>query len=129
MEQNFRKFIEMFLQVPPPHMSPGSEPWVAALLMWLGYSLVVGLVARAIVPLPRPLGTFATILVGLVGATGGPLLKDFLLAPKETSPLRPESFVAAATLAVAILVIIRTVQLRLLHLGRTSSRRTSPARE
>jgi uncharacterized membrane protein YeaQ/YmgE (transglycosylase-associated protein family) len=71
--------------------------------MWIGYSLVVGLIARAIVPLRQPLGTFATLLVGMVGATLGPLVLQWLLQSPEVSPLRPEAFLAAVVLASLIL--------------------------
>lgn len=85
---------------------------MAALLMWLGYSVVVGLAARAIVPLPRPLGTFSTILVGLIGTTLGPLVWEAFSPGGSASPLRPEPFLAAVCVSVIILVAWRVIQFR-----------------
>jgi uncharacterized membrane protein YeaQ/YmgE (transglycosylase-associated protein family) len=85
-------------------LRPGTETWVAWLLMWIGYSIVVGLVGRAIVPLKKPLGTFATLLLGMVGATVGPIIVQFVYDRGCISPLRPESFVGAVGVAVLLLL-------------------------
>ena len=94
-----------------PQVRPGTEAWVAWLLMWIGYSIVVGLVGRAIVPLQRPLGTFATLLVGMVAATLGPIIVQAVYKPDGVSPLSPEAFVAAVGVVVLILLGYYLVQL------------------
>lgn len=109
----------------PLQMRPGSEPWVAVLLMWLGYSLIVGLIARAIVPLPRPPGTFATLLVGLVGATLAPFILEWAAFGRSVSPLRPEAFLTAVGVATACLLFYRLSQLR----SRDSHPQQSPKHE
>lgn len=49
-----------------------------SLLSWLIVGLVVGLIARAVVPGRQPLGLLLTIALGVVGAVVGGAVSSFL---------------------------------------------------
>ncbi len=49
-----------------------------ALLSWIITGLIVGLIARALVPGRQAMGWIATILLGIVGAFVGGLISSFI---------------------------------------------------
>jgi uncharacterized membrane protein YeaQ/YmgE (transglycosylase-associated protein family) len=49
-----------------------------ALLSWIITGLVVGLIARALLPGKQSMGTLATIILGVVGAFVGGLISSFI---------------------------------------------------
>jgi uncharacterized membrane protein YeaQ/YmgE (transglycosylase-associated protein family) len=65
---------------------------VAVILSWALCGLVIGLIARFLVPGPQPLGILRTILLGVVGAFLGGLLYWAIYR----SPGEPFSFSANA---------------------------------
>ena len=56
------------------------------ILSWIVCGLIVGLIARAIVPGRQPLGTLLTILLGVGGAFVGGMLASAIWGPPPSDP-------------------------------------------
>ena len=69
------------------------------ILAWILFGLIVGLVARLLVPGPQPGGVIATILIGIVGALVGGWLEG-------VSGLYPNSQFAGFLMAVVGAVVL-----------------------
>jgi uncharacterized membrane protein YeaQ/YmgE (transglycosylase-associated protein family) len=81
--------------------------------------LIVGLVARLIVPGKQPLGVIATALLGIVGAYVGGTLGSVVFAPHQftiTPPIK-HSFLGALVGAVILLLIYQLVRTRTTRRG------------
>jgi uncharacterized membrane protein YeaQ/YmgE (transglycosylase-associated protein family) len=86
--------------------------WHIIWLILLG--LIVGIVARLVVPGSQPLGVIATALLGIVGAYVGGTLGSVVFAPHEftiTPPIK-HSFLGALVGAVILLLIYEFVKRR-----------------
>lgn len=56
---------------------------IGYILALIVVGLVIGALARLIVPGPNPIGIIGTILVGLGGALGAGLITHYLVDPRE----------------------------------------------
>jgi uncharacterized membrane protein YeaQ/YmgE (transglycosylase-associated protein family) len=84
-------------------------------IIWLIIlGLVVGLIARAIVPGRQPLGWIATAVLGIVGAYVGGTLGSVVFPPHQFDihPPIQHSFLGALVGAVLLLVIFKLVTSR-----------------
>jgi uncharacterized membrane protein YeaQ/YmgE (transglycosylase-associated protein family) len=95
---------------------PLSQELVVVLhIIWLIIlGLVVGLIARAIVPGRQPLGWIATAVLGVVGAYVGGTLGSVVFPPHQFDihPPIQHSFLGALVGAVLLLVIFKLVTSR-----------------
>ncbi|MDO5553279.1 MAG: hypothetical protein Q4G68_05920 [Planctomycetia bacterium] len=91
------------------NLSPAGQSLVNVILIWLGFAIVTGLVARAIVPSKLTSGPFVTLLVGLTGCCSGPLLLSNFYPVEDFNPIGLVGFLVSIAAAVACLL--------LLHLG------------
>ena len=84
-------------------------------IIWmLVLGLIVGLVARFVVPGSQPLGLIATAILGIVGAYIGGTLGSVVFPPHVftiTPPIK-HSFLGALVGAVILLLIYRAVRSR-----------------
>jgi len=76
--------------------------------------LIVGLVARLVVPGSQPLGLIATALLGIVGAYVGGTLGSLVFAPHkfDVHPPIQHSFLGALVGAVILLLIYKFARSR-----------------
>jgi uncharacterized membrane protein YeaQ/YmgE (transglycosylase-associated protein family) len=81
--------------MPQFEFSPTAQHWVNVVLIWVGFGTLSGLVARVILPLPRPAGPAATIVLGTVGSAVGLLAVTLLLGTSLENPISPFGFLAA----------------------------------
>jgi uncharacterized membrane protein YeaQ/YmgE (transglycosylase-associated protein family) len=91
------------------------EPVVILHIIWmLILGLIVGLVARLIVPGSQPLGVIATAILGIVGAYVGGTLGSVVFPPHQFSVTPPinHSFLGALVGAVLLLFIYKLVKSR-----------------
>ena len=72
--------------------------------------LIAGLIARAIMPGPDPMGWLATILLGIVGSFVGGFLATTLLHRGTDNPFEPSGIVGSVIGALIVLFIYRRVR-------------------
>lgn len=77
--------------------------WIA-ILSWIVFGLVVGLIARALVPGAQPMGISGTILLGVAGAFVGGLVGN-LLAGYPALHVHAAGFIGSVLGAILVLVL------------------------
>lgn len=85
-------------------LSETAQQWVNVVLIWLGFGIVAGLLARALVPGKHPVGAVATLVIGVLGSTIGLLALGFLVPADRTNPIGPVGLLAATGGAFVLLV-------------------------
>ena len=90
-------------------LAPDAQLWVNAVLLWVGYGAVVGLLARGILPGKEPQGPLSTFVIGCLGCLVGPfLLVWFGLFDRETfNPVSLFGFLASFGSAIVLLLLFR----------------------
>lgn len=78
---------------------------VITILSWIVFGLVVGFIARAIVPGTQPLGVPATILLGVAGSFVGGLVGN-LLAGYPALHMHAAGFIGSVLGAILVLVLM-----------------------
>jgi len=82
------------------------------LISMIVVGLIAGLVARAILPGPDPMGWIGTIFLGIVGSFVGGFLATTLLGRGTGSGLEPTGIVGSIIGALVVLGIYRAVKRR-----------------
>ena len=95
--------------MPELDLSQPAQQWVNIVLIWLGFGIVAGLLARALVPGRQPAGAVATLFVGVLGSAIGLFVLGLLLGGREFNPISPVGMLAATAGAFAVLVLHRIV--------------------
>ena len=76
-------------------------------IIWsLIVGLIVGLIARAVMPGAHPMGLLMTSLVGIGGSIVGGLIARLFSKPKEGAPFHPAGIIMSVIGAVIILFIV-----------------------
>ena len=88
-------------------LAPPAQHWINLILIWTGFAILVGLLAKALVPGREPAGPVGTLLVGMVGSVVGPLALTLLWRRDQFNPISPLGFFAAITGALLLLVTYR----------------------
>lgn len=71
---------------------------------WIVFGFLVGLLARAVMPGPQPMGLIRTTLLGIVGSFVGGLLGALILG-RDPMVFEPSGFIGATIGAIIILAI------------------------
>lgn len=74
-------------------------------LTWVAFGLLVGLMARAILPGPQSMGVVATMLLGIVGSFVGGLIGNIVVG-YPVLHLHPAGFIGSVIGALLVLVLI-----------------------
>ena len=85
-------------------LSPTAQHWIVVLLVWIGFSALVALVVRVVLPLRRPSSAAGTIAVGIVGTAIGLLVLSFI-SRAAVNPISPAGFAAAAAGTFATVIV------------------------
>lgn len=81
--------------------------WYLIVLAVVG--LIVGALARAIVPGPDPMGILGTILLGIAGSFAGGLVVGLLFRPDDGEALAPVGFIGSTLGAIGLLLLYRAM--------------------
>jgi uncharacterized membrane protein YeaQ/YmgE (transglycosylase-associated protein family) len=74
------------------------------ILAWIAFGLVVGLIARALMPGSQKMGLIWTTLLGIVGSFAGGTIAN-LLVGQRADTLAPAGFIGSILGAMAVLAI------------------------
>ncbi len=88
-------------------LAPSAQQWLILVLIWTGFGILVGLLAKALVPGREPAGPMGTLLVGMVGSVVGPLALTLLWRRDRFNPISPLGFFAAIAGAALLLAAYR----------------------
>lgn len=77
------------------------------ILGWLGIGLVVGAIARFVVPGRDPMGCLGTALLGILGSFVGGALTSWYF--NDTFELQPSGFLGSLLGAVVLVLLLRLV--------------------
>lgn len=83
---------------------------IADIVVWLIIGLIIGGVARFLVPGNDPMGCLATSLLGIAGAFTGGFLSQFLFRQHVTSTYYRPGFLVSLAGAVVVLVCVRALR-------------------
>lgn len=92
-------------------LSFNAQFWVNLVLLWLGFGILVGLVAQAILPEGEPKNAFGVLLIGIVGSCFGPLLVSLAWNPEEFNPIGPTGFVTSVLVSLTLFLVYRSLRL------------------
>lgn len=93
------------------NLPPTAQGLVNVVLIWFGFALVTGLIARMIVPGRRGRGPWATLLVGLTGSCLGPLVTTTLLHLDDFNPIGFFGLLVSVAAAVVALLLFHLILL------------------
>ena len=75
---------------------------IGAILAWILFGLVVGLIARALMPGTQPMGWIGTILLGIVGSFAGGLIASVFTG---SEPMSPTGWIMSIIGAIVVLLV------------------------
>jgi uncharacterized membrane protein YeaQ/YmgE (transglycosylase-associated protein family) len=93
--------------LPALELSEAAQHWVNAILIWVGFGVLAGLVAKALIPGREPAGTVGTLSIGIVGSVVGPLLLSHFQGAADFNPISPLGFLVAVGGAFLLLIVYR----------------------
>jgi uncharacterized membrane protein YeaQ/YmgE (transglycosylase-associated protein family) len=78
---------------------------------WIVFGLVVGIIARFLIPGPQPLGMIMTIILGIIGSFVGGTLYSLFQGGSITDPV-PAGWIGSIIGAIVLLLIFGMVSKR-----------------
>ncbi len=89
-------------------LSPAAQIWVNVALLWIGFGVVVGLIARSLLPGEEPKGALGTVVLGVGGSCVGLFLFSLLWRSERFNPIGPVGFFVSVFAAMGILLAFRS---------------------
>ena len=80
---------------------------IGAILMWIVFGLIVGIIAKLLMPGRDPGGFVVTMLIGIVGSFIGGVLSYALLGARD--PYAPSGWIMSIIGAIILLFLYRTL--------------------
>jgi len=81
-----------------------------AMLLWIVFGAIVGIIARFLVPGADPMGWIGTILLGIIGSFVGGFLGQLLFTGNATIPPPTAGWIGSIVGAVIVLLLWRYSQ-------------------
>ncbi len=85
------------------NLPPKMQHLANIILLWLGFALLVGLLAQLIVPNKKTRGTLITLVVGLTGSCLGSLGVSQFYVNKSFNPIGVVGFVVSVCTSILLL--------------------------
>jgi uncharacterized membrane protein YeaQ/YmgE (transglycosylase-associated protein family) len=82
---------------------------ILTIIGWIIFGLIVGFIARALVPGKDNIGLLATIGLGVLGSIVGGLLGSLLFAPHVLTFKSPVGWIGSVIVAIILLVVYNKV--------------------
>lgn len=79
------------------------------LLGWAVFGLIVGLLARLLVPGRQAMGLFATMALGVIGSLIGGSI-SFLIRGFPTNDFEPSGYIMSIIGAIILIVVVQRMQ-------------------
>jgi uncharacterized membrane protein YeaQ/YmgE (transglycosylase-associated protein family) len=79
-----------------------------SILAWIVFGLIIGLIARALVPGKQSMGLVMTTLLGIAGAVIGGFIAQMITGTRADG-FQPAGFIGALLGAIALLLIVGAV--------------------
>ncbi|MEP7004268.1 MAG: GlsB/YeaQ/YmgE family stress response membrane protein [Chloroflexota bacterium] len=83
---------------------------LTAIVTWLVFGAIIGIVARFLMPGPDPMGWVGTIVLGIVGSFVGGFLAQLLFAGSAALPPPTSGWLGSVIGAIVVLAIYRYSQ-------------------
>ncbi len=93
--------------MPQFELSPAAQQWTNVVLIWLGFGIVAGLLAKALIPGREPAGPVGTLVVGVMGSFVGPLGLSLAMGSSDFNPISPLGLLASVGGAGVLLLAYR----------------------
>jgi uncharacterized membrane protein YeaQ/YmgE (transglycosylase-associated protein family) len=90
-------------------LSPAAQQMVNVVLIWLGFGVVTGLLARALLPGREPAGLTGTLILGVMGGFLGPAAVALIAGHREFNPIGPVGLLASVGGAIVLLLAYRAL--------------------
>ena len=88
-------------------LSQTAQNWVNVALLWIGFGVVVGLIARSLLPGEEPKGALGTVALGIGGSCVGLFLFSTIWRAEHFNPIGPLGFFVSVLTAMGILLTFR----------------------
>jgi uncharacterized membrane protein YeaQ/YmgE (transglycosylase-associated protein family) len=90
-------------------LAPAAQQWINVVLIWLGFGIAAGLLARALIPSRHPVSAVTTLVIGVAGTVLGPLAVSMLMKTPDFNPLGPLGLLSGVGGAAVLLLGHRVV--------------------
>jgi len=81
-----------------------------SLISWIVFGLIVGLLARFLLPGKDPMGMIMTILLGIAGSILGGLVGSYLLGSSTNGGFQPAGFLFSLLGAILLVFVFRKLR-------------------
>jgi uncharacterized membrane protein YeaQ/YmgE (transglycosylase-associated protein family) len=89
-------------------LSQPAQHWLLAVLIWIGFGTVAGLLARMLLPAREPSSALTIVTLGILGSVIGPLILSLVFPNRVLNPIgSPLAWLAAIGGALALMVLFR----------------------
>ena len=89
--------------------SASAQTGVNLIFIWIGFGIVVGMVAKVFLPEGEPKDVFGILVVGVSGSCAGPLLIKSLFQLDRFQPISPLGFAISVLASLVILLLYRSL--------------------
>jgi uncharacterized membrane protein YeaQ/YmgE (transglycosylase-associated protein family) len=89
-----------------PELSPDAQHWVNVVLIWIGFGVLAGVLARAILP-SSELAWLPTLTLGIVGSAVGLGVLSWAIGDRPLNPISPMGLLSATGGAWVLLAVYR----------------------
>jgi uncharacterized membrane protein YeaQ/YmgE (transglycosylase-associated protein family) len=79
------------------------------IIVWIVFGLIVGFIARALVPGKDDIGILRTIILGILGSVVGGVVVSLIFSPHTITLSNPSGWIGSVIFAIILLVIYNRI--------------------